>query len=193
MRSVKTTIGRVISIAGHPFFVTPLAVVIATSRESARARAVILGLLLASMAAVAVHVGRRHRRGEVSDIDVSSREQRPGVFRVAIASISAVMLVLYLTGANPAAFRGAGVANGLFVACAIVNRRLKASLHCAFAGLAAGIVWPASHTGGILFGIGTLVIGWGRVAYGRHTTPEVLVGLALGAAAAIAFVASISA
>jgi hypothetical protein len=181
-------IGRAISIAGHPFFLTPIAVTIATGRETAAARAVILGLLGAAMLAVAVHVVRRHRRGEIADIDVSTREQRPAVFRVAIGSLLVVLVILHLTGANPAAFRGAAVATGLFGACAIVNLRLKASLHSAFAMLAAGIVWPVSHGGGAVFGVASLVIGIGRVAYGRHTPGEVVAGLTLGSIAAVALV-----
>lgn len=159
---------------------------------SARVRALILVLLLAAMGAVAFYVGRGHRRGELSDIDVSRREQRSGVFRVAIGSLSAVMLALYLTGSSPPAFRGATVANALFVVCAIVNRRLKASLHCAFAMLAAGIVFPVNRPLGVVFAVAALVIGWGRVAYKRHTLIEVIVGLILGTVAAVGLVVWIS-
>src|SRR6185295_3861178 len=82
--AMKAKLGRALSIAGHPFILTPLAVTIATWKGTAQERLVILGLLFAAMLAVAVHVVRRHRRGEVSDIDVSNREHRPAVFRVAI-------------------------------------------------------------------------------------------------------------
>lgn len=187
--AVKTRIGRALSIAGHPFILTPLAVTIAMSSQSARARAFILGLVGAAMLAVAVHVVRGHRRGELSDIDVSTREQRTGVFRVAIGSLLVTILVLLVTGASPPALRGATVATALFVACAIVNRRLKASLHSAFAMYAAGIVWPVTTRGAIAFAVAAGLIGWGRVAYRRHTTSEVLAGLALGALAAVALVA----
>src|SRR6185295_15892184 len=91
--AMKAKLGRALSIAGHPFILTPLAVTIATWKGTAQERLVILGLLFA-----AVHVVRRHRRGEVSDIDVSNREHRPAVFRVAIGSLVLVMLVLHLTG-----------------------------------------------------------------------------------------------
>ncbi|MFO0738372.1 MAG: phosphatase PAP2 family protein [Labilithrix sp.] len=185
---MKARIGRVLSIAGHPFILTPLAVTIATWRETARSRAVILGLLAAAMLAVAIHVVRRHRRGEVADIDVSAREQRPAVFRVAIGSLLVVMLALHFTGANPAALRGAAVATGLFVACAFANLKVKVSLHSAFAVLAAGIVWPVNHLGGIAFGIAAGLIGWGRIAYQRHTPIEVVLGLLLGTAAAVTLV-----
>ncbi|MBX3234263.1 MAG: hypothetical protein KIT84_04200 [Labilithrix sp.] len=185
---MREKVGRAISIAGHPFILTPLAVTIATSTQAAQARALILGLVAAAMIAVAFHVVRRHRRGEVSDIDVSTREQRSGVFRVAIGSLVATIAILLATGASPAALRGATVATALFAACALVNRRLKASLHAAFAMLAAGIVWPVSHAGGVAFALAACVIGWGRVAYRRHTTSEVLAGLALGAIAAVALV-----
>lgn len=185
---MKAKLGRALSIAGHPFILTPLAVTIATWSGTAKERLVILGLLAAAMLAVAVHVVRRHRRGEVSDIDVSNREHRPAVFRVAIGSLIFVMATLHLTGAKPAAFRGAAVATGLFVACAIANRRIKVSLHTAFAMLAAGIVWPANQLGGFIFAAVACIIGWGRIAYGRHTPREVALGLLLGSAAAVTLV-----
>jgi hypothetical protein len=185
-------VGRFLSIAGHPLILIPLAVTIATWHESARSRTVILGLLAASMLAVAGHVVRRHRRGEVTDIDVSTREHRPGVYRVAIGSLLAVLLVLHLTGSSPAAFRGAAVTTGLFVACGIANYWVKVSLHAAFAMLAAGIVWPASVAGGAVFGVLACVIGWGRIAYQRHTPIEVALGLIFGAAAAVTLVFSVS-
>lgn len=190
---MKAKLGRLISIVGHPFIVTPLAVALATNSLGGRARGVILGLLLAAMGAVAFYVARGRRRGELTDIDVSTREQRSGVFRVAIGSLVVVMVALHLTGANPAAFRGAAVATGLFVVCAIVNRRLKASLHCAFAMLAAGIVFPVNHVGGAAFAVVALLIGWGRIAYGRHTPLEVVVGLLLGTIAAASLIAWVAA
>lgn len=185
---MKQRIGRILSIAGHPLILTPLAVTIATWRESAKSRIVILGLLAASMLAVTIHVVRRHRRGEVPDIDLSKREQRPAMFRVAIGSLVAVMLALHFTHANPAAFRGAAVATGLFVASAIANMRVKVSLHTAFAMLAAGIVWPANAVAGAVFAVVACIIGWGRVAYQRHTTIEVVIGLLFGSVAAVSLV-----
>ena len=64
----------------------------------------------------------------------------------------------------------------------------KASLHSAFAMMAAGIVFPASIVLGVVFGIIALAVGASRVVYGRHTTPEVLAGLAVGAVSAAGFV-----
>lgn len=181
-------IGRAVSIAGHPFVLLPLAIVIATTGQSARARGSVLGLVVAAMAVLAFYVVRRHRRGDFADVDVSTREQRPAVYRVAIVALAATAVVLHMSGSNAIAVRGAAVAAGLFAVGALVNSRVKASLHCAFAMLAAGITWPSSTTAGIGFVVAAVVVAWGRVAYGRHARSEVIVGLALGAVAALVFI-----
>lgn len=183
----RVTAGRWISIAGHPFVLVPLAVVIATSGQSARTRGSILSLVVGAMAMLAFYVVRRHRRGEFTDVDVSRREQRPAVYALAIVSLVGTSIALHLSGMDPVAVRGAAVAAGLFAASAIVNVRLKASLHCAFAVLAAGVVWRASAFAAIGFAAVAILVAWGRVAYGRHARPEVVVGLMLGALAAVAF------
>ena len=139
------------------------------------------------MAVLAFYVVRRHRRGDFADVDVSTREQRPAVYGVAFVSLAAAAVALHVSGSNPIAVRGAAVAAGLFAISALVNVRAKASLHCAFAALAAGIAWPSSALAGVSFVVIAVVVAWGRVAYGRHSRSEVIVGLGLGALAALVF------
>lgn len=180
------TIGRWASILGHPFLVTPAAILVATSkREAASSRTPILALLAASMLVVAIQVGIRLRRGEITDVDVSTREHRPQMYAVAIVASLASTIVLYLTRQSPTTVRGALLTSALLVAGALANIGLKVSLHTAFAVFASGIAFHASFAAALVFAVVAVVVAWARVAYGRHTIREVLAGAALGSAFAI--------
>jgi membrane-associated phospholipid phosphatase len=180
-------LARIVSIVGHPFVLVPLAIVLAT-RDAARTRVPVLGAVLATMLILAIYVVRKWRRGELTDVDVSSREQRPRVFLVGIVASGAACLAMIATGQNMPVIRGTAIACITLVVMAIVNRLLlKASLHSAFAAIAAGIVWRASLGIAMGFAVVALVVGWSRVRYGRHTASEVAAGLAIGAIAALGY------
>lgn len=179
--------GRSISIVGHPLVVVPASIVVATTGAPPPVRARILAVVGAAMTALSVFVIVRARRGEFTDVDVSSRAQRPALYRVAILCTVSAALVFWWTDQPPLALRGAVVASGVFVAGSVINRWVKVSLHCAFGAMAAGVAWRAGVTPGIVFAVAALVVGWGRVTYRRHTPREVAVGLALGGVAAVAF------
>ena len=141
------------------------------------------------MLVLAIHVVRAWRRGEIADVDVSTREHRPRVFFIGIVASAIAIAAMLVTHQSASVVRGCAIACAMLVVMALLNRFvLKASLHSAFAMMAAGIVFPASIVLGVVFGIIALAVGASRVVYGRHTTPEVLAGLAVGAVSAAGFV-----
>lgn len=180
------TIGRWASIVGHPFLVVPAAIVVATSRREAEgARGPVLGVVGASMIVIALQVAVRLRRGEITDVDVSTREHRPRMYAVAIVAAVVSTAILFATHQSPTAVYGAALAGGLLVAGALANVWLKVSLHTAFAFFAAGIAFHAGARAAIVFAGVALVVAWARVAYGRHTLREVVAGGALGSVFAV--------
>ena len=180
-------VARIVSIVGHPFLLVPLAIVIAT-RNAASARGPVLGAVLGTMVVLAIYVVRKWRRGELTDVDVSTREQRPRVFAVGIAASAVATLAMIATKQNMAVVRGTAIACITLVVMALVNRFLsKASLHSAFAAIAAGIVWRSSPAVSMAFAVVALVVAWSRVRYGRHTASEVAAGLVIGAVAALGY------
>jgi membrane-associated phospholipid phosphatase len=68
----------------------------------------------------------------------------------------------------------------------LLRRWLKVSLHAAFAVFAGAMVWPHA-----LPTLATLVlaagVAWSRLVLRRHTLPEVLLGLLMGAVFGVAF------
>jgi hypothetical protein len=178
---------RLISIVGHPFVTVPSAIVVATWEADAVSKARILGAVLLGMLVLATYVVIRFRRGDFTDVDVSTREHRPGAFVVGILASGGSVLLLSASSSGPLAVRGAAVACALLIVTAVVNVRVKASLHVIFAVLAASIAWRSSRAAGVGFFAFALLVGWARVRYGRHTLREVAVGLALGSAGAFAY------
>lgn len=180
------TIGRWLSIAGHPFVVVPAAIFVATSSDrGAASRVPALGVVGASMVVIAIHVAVRLRRGEITDVDVSTREHRPQMYALAITAAAVSTALLFATHQSPTSVRSSALACGLLVTGAIANLRIKVSLHTAFALSAAGIAFHNGLVAGLLFAVVALVVAWARVAYGRHTPREVLAGGALGSLFAV--------
>lgn len=82
--------------------------------------------------------------------------------------------------AGPAAAAGA-----MLIACAhALRRRLKVSLHSAFASFAALLCWP-SWTLTAVMGLLAVAVAWSRLALFRHTPSEVVLGLLMGGTAGV--------
>jgi membrane-associated phospholipid phosphatase len=187
MASRAPDFARTISIVGHPMVLVPLAIALAMrGRVGVGQGVAILGAVLGAMVIVGAYLVHGVRTGRFSHIDVSRREERGTFYAVAMASTAAATALLYVTSAPRGAVFGVGCAFALLAVGSVVNRWVKASLHTAFAIVAAGIVGVGAPLAfAILLAIAAAVA-WSRIALGRHTAREVLVGGVLGAIAAIA-------
>jgi membrane-associated phospholipid phosphatase len=87
---------------------------------------------------------------------------------------------LWLLRAPVFALRGAVVTMFLLVVAALVNFRIKLSLHALFAFYSANILLAVNPAvGGIAFVLALLVF-WSRLYLGRHDLLETLIGASLG-------------
>lgn len=147
----------------------------------------ILAVIFAAIVVVAAYLVHGVRTGRLSHVDVSKREERGTFYRVAMGATFAATVALWFGGAPHAAAFGCGCAFLLLAVSSVVNRFfIKASLHTAFGIVAAGIIGPRSP---LIFGALLVMAGlvaWSRIALGRHTGREVVVGALLGTIAAIA-------
>ena len=83
----RTQVARFVSIAFHPFVLLTLAVIYAASPTLAAGQMkTVIGTLALSLLAIGVYVLVQVKRGVISNIDVSKREQRPQFYLVAIVS-----------------------------------------------------------------------------------------------------------
>lgn len=179
-RLSSTTLARALSIAGHPFLIIPLTVAAAT--HSWLWTAVVLAGTTLPLTAITL---RNVRRGTWSDHDVSSPKQRPGLYLVTVPVLLAVIALLWSLDAPPRMMRSVAAAGGMLVVGIASNRLLKISLHMMFAAFCAATIidlYPRSAFAIVPF---VLAIAWSRWKLHRHTIAEIVLGLALGAAAGI--------
>ena len=173
-------LAHAVSIAAHPFVLTPLTVALAT--RNWRWTAIIAGTMILPLTLV---IARNVRRGAWSDADVSRRDQRSGLYWAAIPLLAVAAIVLLMQGA-PASFqRGLLAVAFLFAAGLVGNRFLKISMHMMF-GAYCGVIlvrvypWSAAVMVPLV-----AALAWSRWRLERHTPTEIAVGIALGAAAGI--------
>jgi membrane-associated phospholipid phosphatase len=90
------------------------------------------------------------------------------------------VIALWLLGAPAFALRGAAVTLSLLVVAALVNFRIKLSLHALFAFYSALILFVVQPVvGAIAFALALLVF-WSRLYLERHDLLETLLGASLG-------------
>ena len=129
---------------------------------------------------VTVHLLLKTKRKAYTNFDVSDRGQRESFYRFGLLTLGLATVVLYfLPGAN-AFFKGTLCALLMMLSSAVVNLRVKASLHTSVAIYVAFscsifAVWPAV----VLFAFGILVA-WSRLVLGRHTLQEIVAGGVIG-------------
>lgn len=130
-------------------------------------------------------------RGEWTDTDVSVRRQRYLLYPYGIISLLAAALAFAILAAPGVAVRATLGAVGTNVVNMLINLRYKVSAHATTAAMCAALLWlgmPASAN--VMWGGGVtaaaLLVGWSRVALGRHTVGQVALGWIIGAAAGAA-------
>jgi membrane-associated phospholipid phosphatase len=90
------------------------------------------------------------------------------------------VIVLLLSRAPGFALRGATMTLFLLIMAALINFRIKLSLHALFAFYSAVILFVVSPViGTVAFALALLVF-WSRLYLKRHNLPETLVGAFLG-------------
>lgn len=124
------------------------------------------------------------RRGRVVDHHLPDRADRPRVLGAAGVGVVAAVALVASLGAPPALRVLFAAMAVLLAVVVVVSARWKVSLHAAAAAASLGallaVLGPWALVGLPLL----VVLAASRVVLGAHTPAQVLVGLALGAAAA---------
>ena len=136
-----------------------------------------------------LYIARRMRTHSVSDFQLVVREQRLRPLLVSLAC-TAVALTLVVLGHGPKGLvvaLAAALVTG--TAMTLVTTRWKISFHAG--GAAGAVVLMVWQFGGVATLLLPVLIGvcWSRIYLRRHTVPQVVAGLAVGAALTIGVVA----
>jgi hypothetical protein len=185
-KKMTVLLARWISIVGHPFILlTALTFLIAYSRGGIVPAIRIAGLLVGVVVLpLLLFIRRRLARGVWQTIDASSPKDRPALFLAAFAAIVPLSLWFMLAERSADLLRGLAAAAMILVTAAVLNHRVKLSLHMAFAVFAAFFVVRLWHGCAVIVLIFLPGLAWSRLILLRHTIPQVIGGTLLGAAAA---------
>jgi hypothetical protein len=166
-------LARWISILAHPF------VMVSVMALGVSVRAAML-VAAFTMVPLAVLMLVQVRSGRWGDVDASDRGERPLLF--AVAGLGLLALATYLVATQPVSplLRGLLSPLVLLAGAALVNRWVKASLHVAFAVLAAATLILLGHALGWVLVPVIPALGWSRLVMGRHRPAELLAGGLLG-------------
>ena len=174
---------RMLSIVGHPAVLMPAAVAAAASRagQPPRLLAVAVGTALAVAVIVGLYSVRQVRAGRWAHIDASHPRERAQLNVLLALLLGGAALLLLLSGQPLPVALGALLAALPVLLAQLLRRRLKVSLHAAFAAFAAALLWP-HPVGTLVLGLLALGVAWSRLVLRRHSLAEVATGLLLGLA-----------
>ena len=183
IQQARVVLARWISIVLHPFAVfAALALYAAWRLDPASLPRVAIGIAVA-IGMVWVFVVQRRRSGRWGTVDASHPRERPALYALVLAVAFAYWA--WLGGRGSAASAGVLATVAMLAAGAGLNRWIKLSLHMASLALAGVALWALEPVAGIV-ALGLLpVLGWARIAMGRHRLPEVMGGAGLGLLAGI--------
>lgn len=181
-RKRTVVFARWVSRIGHPlvFITLSVGIIVALRLANRAGLALLLTLLATVILPMALLLFRGFRSGRWSDPDVSIRAERIRFYPRAISISAVAVIALLLLHAPAFALRGATITLFLLIIAALLNFRIKLSLHALFAFYSAIILFVINPvTGAVAFALALLVF-WSRLYLKRHDLSETLVGALLG-------------
>ena len=173
---------RWVSWIGHPliFITLSVATIVILRAANRTGLAVFLTLVVTVILPMALLLFWGTWSGRWSDPDVSVRAERAQFYPRAIPISAAALIALWLLRAPAFALRGALVTLLLLAAAALINFRIKLSLHALFDFYSAVVLFVVNPVaGGVAFALAFLVF-WSRLYLKRHDILEMVVGTSLG-------------
>jgi membrane-associated phospholipid phosphatase len=186
-------LARTTSFLGHPFVTISTFLVFLSSRQATTGitRPHALTAIAVMVVPQALWNARQLRLGAYSNFDVSVRQERDSTYLVALVLMLAGTILLTLAGTAAALRRGSMGMLGMFVLAAIVNRRVKLSLHTSVALYLSFAAFLIDRRLGVAFLAVSAAVALSRWILGRHSLLELVLGAALGASAGGALLASV--
>ncbi|PYK17450.1 MAG: hypothetical protein DME64_00010 [Verrucomicrobia bacterium] len=173
---------RWVSWIGHPlvFISLSVGIIIALRLANRAGLALSLTLLATVILPMALLLFRGVQSGRWSDPDVSIHAERVRFYPRAISISAVAVLVLLLSRAPAFALRGATMTLFLLIIAALINFRIKLSLHALFGFYSAVILFVVNPVVGAVASAVALLVFWSRLYLKRHDLLETLVGAFLG-------------
>lgn len=124
---------------------------------------------------------RQWRHGEVTDIEITHRDQRVWPMLLTATCVGGAAVILQLVGAPPAITGLASILGVQSLLLLLVTMSWKISVHCAAVATLGCLISLLTHRPEPLL-LACLTMIWARLYLRRHTMLQTLAGSALGAA-----------
>jgi membrane-associated phospholipid phosphatase len=180
----RLRVAATLSLVGHPFVIVPAT--IGLLMWPSKAALVIALLMVIAMLAV---IARRVKAGQWTDYDVSNPEQRRSFYPMALTVVAASAIASWLLRMPGSLVLGMVSGFVLLAVGAFLTRSTKVSLHMLIGMFCAVIVTAFDIRLGVPLTLLIVTVAWSRVALGRHTPVQVLLGALVGGIVGMAFVA----
>ena len=181
-RKPAVVFARWVSWIGHPlvFISLSVGIIIALRLANRAGLTLSLTLLATVILPMALLLFRGVQSGRWSDPDVSIHAERVRFYPRAISISAVAVFVLLLSRAPAFALRGATMTLFLLIIAALINFRIKLSLHALFGFYSAVILFVVNPVVGAVASAVALLVFWSRLYLKRHDLLETLVGAFLG-------------
>jgi hypothetical protein len=182
MKFNSKAFAKAISFVGHPLLLGSAYVVWMSFLNLPQNQAwyVTLAVVLILTLPITIHNWQKTRSGAYANFDVSDQNQRKGFYPVAIGLFLVLMFTLWLIDVPKEVLYHTLWVLGMVGLMALVNQKIKASLHAAISMFIA----INCFTIGTLPGIGMTFFGaaiaWSRWQLGQHSLLEIAIGSAFG-------------
>lgn len=178
----KEKTAKTVSVLGHPLLFGNAYVIFMSFKNLESKTATLVSLLVIFLVAVPIiwNNRRKMKSGEYSNFDVSDRKQRMGFYPFAIGLFVVLLLAFWVLKFPEAVILQTLVFFMMVLTMALVNLRIKASMH---AGIAFYIVVNIIAIGifpGIISLVFALAVSWSRWETKRHDLIEIVIGSLLG-------------
>lgn len=178
----KLHIAKLISIIGHPLLVGSLYVIFISFYDLERQTAIFISVAILSVVTfpILIHNYIKTKKGTYSNFDVSDQKQRRGFYPFSILLFLVCLIIFSLLNFPKVVIVTTASFLVMLVFMALVNLKIKASLHLAIAIFIVPKLFEISLFLGLAFLIIGFCIGWSRVTLGRHSIQEVSLGSIIG-------------
>lgn len=182
-----TKIARLISIAGHPALLMPVASVIATN-PAGDSGVQLLSILVAMFFACLVFIYSqvKTKTGQWTHVDASLKDERKELNIIASLTLFIGTIILALFEVHAGVVAAVGLAGAIVLCCHLLRGVAKPSLHLGFAIFAACITLPNKIAVAALLCF-AILIGWSRLQLNRHSVLDLAIGASIGFAAGVCF------
>jgi membrane-associated HD superfamily phosphohydrolase len=178
----KEKTAKTVSVLGHPLLFGNAYVVFMSFKNLESKTATLVSLLVIFLVVVPIiwNNWRKMKSGEYSNFDVSDRKQRMGFYPFAIGLFVVLLLAFWVLKFPEAVILQTLVFFMMVLTMALVNLRIKASMHAAIAFYIVVNIFGIGIFPGIISLVFALAVSWSRWETKRHYLVEIVIGSLLG-------------